>query len=107
MSSAIIGAALASAFNSAQECLRQFGGAFMRPRTETPHAGEAWGAGQNTEAGNLSRECHRAASIRNPAWWGSQPCTCRGAVRRNVAAYSLGTPAWPRPGFFENEEVSE
>ncbi|HLO61715.1 MAG TPA: helix-turn-helix domain-containing protein [Azonexus sp.] len=23
----------------------------------------------------------------------------RGQVRRNVASYSLGTPAWPRPGF--------
>ncbi len=25
----------------------------------------------------------------------------RGATRRNVALYSLGTPAWPRPGFLE------
>lgn len=27
----------------------------------------------------------------------------RGAIRRNVAVYSLGTPAWPRPGFFAEE----
>lgn len=25
--------------------------------------------------------------------------TFRGRVRRNVARYSLGVPAWPRPGF--------
>ena len=25
----------------------------------------------------------------------------RGRVRRNVAAYSLGTPEWPRPGFID------
>lgn len=25
----------------------------------------------------------------------------RGVERRNVASYSLGTPEWPRPGFFE------
>ncbi|MGV0950974.1 MAG: helix-turn-helix domain-containing protein [Azonexus sp.] len=25
----------------------------------------------------------------------------RGIERRNVASYSLGTPAWPRPGFFD------
>ena len=25
----------------------------------------------------------------------------RGQVRHNVASYSLGTPAWPRPGFLE------
>jgi hypothetical protein len=25
----------------------------------------------------------------------------RGVERRNVASYSLGTPAWPRPGFFD------
>lgn len=31
----------------------------------------------------------------------------RGVERRNVACYSLGTPEWPRPGFFENGEVSE
>lgn len=27
----------------------------------------------------------------------------RGATRRNVALYSLGSPEWPRPGFFEEE----
>ena len=26
--------------------------------------------------------------------------TFRGVERRNVAFYSLGTPEWPRPGFF-------
>ena len=31
----------------------------------------------------------------------------RGAIRRNAALYSLGTPEWPRPGFFESEEVSK
>ena len=31
----------------------------------------------------------------------------RGVIRRNAALYSLGTPEWPRPGFFENDEVSE
>lgn len=25
----------------------------------------------------------------------------RGVERRNVAGYSLGTPEWPRPGFFD------
>jgi len=25
----------------------------------------------------------------------------RGAVRRNVASYSLGSPEWPRPGFLD------
>lgn len=25
----------------------------------------------------------------------------RGSVRRNVASYSLGSPEWPRPGFFD------
>lgn len=25
----------------------------------------------------------------------------RGIERRNVASYSLGTPEWPRPGFFD------
>ena len=25
----------------------------------------------------------------------------RGVERRNVASYSLGTPEWPRPGFFD------
>jgi hypothetical protein len=29
----------------------------------------------------------------------------RGVERRNVASYSLGTPAWPRPGFFDVSEV--
>lgn len=27
--------------------------------------------------------------------------TFRGVERRNVASYSLGTPEWPRPGFFD------
>lgn len=27
----------------------------------------------------------------------------RGAIRRNAALYSIGSPAWPRPGFFEEE----
>lgn len=27
----------------------------------------------------------------------------RGAIRRNVALYSLGSPVWPRPGFFAEE----
>jgi len=25
----------------------------------------------------------------------------RGVERKNVASYSLGTPSWPRPGFFD------
>lgn len=25
----------------------------------------------------------------------------RGVERRNVASYSIGVPAWPRPGFFD------
>lgn len=29
----------------------------------------------------------------------------RGAERRNVAAYSLGVPPWPRQGFFEGADV--
>lgn len=29
----------------------------------------------------------------------------RGVIRRNAALYSLGSPEWPCPGFFENEEV--
>ncbi len=28
----------------------------------------------------------------------------RGVIRRNVALYSLGSPEWPRPGFFDEEE---
>jgi hypothetical protein len=28
----------------------------------------------------------------------------RGVERRNVASYSLGTPPWPRPGFFDRTE---
>lgn len=28
----------------------------------------------------------------------------RGVIRRNAALYSLGSPEWPRPGFFEEEE---
>ncbi|UTH72511.1 helix-turn-helix domain-containing protein [Chromobacterium sp. IIBBL 290-4] len=28
----------------------------------------------------------------------------RGRVRRGVAQYVLGTPAWPRPGFFADDE---
>lgn len=27
----------------------------------------------------------------------------RGVIRRNAALYSLGSPEWPRPGFFEEE----
>ncbi|MBU1363936.1 MAG: helix-turn-helix domain-containing protein [Gammaproteobacteria bacterium] len=27
----------------------------------------------------------------------------RGVERRNVAAYSLGSPEWPAPGFFEGD----
>ncbi len=27
----------------------------------------------------------------------------RGCIRRNAALYSLGSPEWPRPGFFEEE----
>jgi hypothetical protein len=27
----------------------------------------------------------------------------RGVLRRNVAKYSMGTPEWPRPGFFKDE----
>jgi len=27
----------------------------------------------------------------------------RGAIRHNAALYSLGSPEWPRPGFFEEE----
>ena len=27
----------------------------------------------------------------------------RGVERRNVASYHLGSPAWPRPGFFEGK----
>lgn len=27
----------------------------------------------------------------------------RGVERRNVASYSLGTPEWPRPGYFADE----
>jgi hypothetical protein len=30
--------------------------------------------------------------------------TFRGVDRRNVASYSLGTPEWPRPGFFDGVE---
>lgn len=29
----------------------------------------------------------------------------RGVERKNVALYSLGTPEWPRPGFFDDAEV--
>lgn len=28
----------------------------------------------------------------------------RGVERRKVASYSLGTPVWPRPGFFDEAE---
>ena len=31
----------------------------------------------------------------------------RGVIRRNAALYSFGSPEWPRPGFFDEEEVSE
>lgn len=30
----------------------------------------------------------------------------RGAIRRNVAFYSIGTPEWPAPGFLPNEEAA-
>lgn len=30
--------------------------------------------------------------------------TFRGRVRRNVARYVLGSPAWPRPGFIAEED---
>lgn len=29
----------------------------------------------------------------------------RGSVRRNVASYSLGSPEWPRPGFFDTRHA--
>lgn len=32
-----------------------------------------------------------------------QTVVFRGVERHNVASYSLDTPAWPRPGFFESE----
>lgn len=28
----------------------------------------------------------------------------RGQIRRNVASYHLGTPEWPRVGFFDEED---
>lgn len=28
----------------------------------------------------------------------------RGLERHNVASYSLGSPAWPRPGFFDGSD---
>ena len=28
----------------------------------------------------------------------------RGEIRRNAALYSIGTPAWPAPGFFAGEK---
>lgn len=31
----------------------------------------------------------------------------RGVIRRNAALYSLGSPEWPRPGFFEAEGSSD
>lgn len=31
----------------------------------------------------------------------------RGVIRRNAALYSLGSPEWPRPGFFDSEGVGE
>ncbi len=27
----------------------------------------------------------------------------RGVIRRNVALYSMGTPEWPAPGFFDDQ----
>lgn len=30
----------------------------------------------------------------------------RGAVRRNVASYSLGSPEWPRPGFLDDRPAA-
>lgn len=32
-----------------------------------------------------------------------QTVVFRGVERHNVASYSLDTPAWPRPGFFESD----
>lgn len=29
----------------------------------------------------------------------------RGVERHNVASYSMGSPEWPRPGFFDSEHV--
>lgn len=29
----------------------------------------------------------------------------RGVIRRNVALYSLGSPEWPRPGYFDSESA--
>ena len=29
----------------------------------------------------------------------------RGVERRNVASYSMGSPEWPRPGFFDGGEA--
>ena len=31
----------------------------------------------------------------------------RGVVRRNVALYSLGSPEWPRPGFFVAKVIDD
>lgn len=31
----------------------------------------------------------------------------RGRTRRNVALYSLGTPEWPRPGFFDPDLLAD
>ena len=77
MSSAIIGAMLASAFfTTAQECLQLLGGAFMRPEKETPRLGRALGVGNYS-----NNESIRPASILNQHWWGRQACTCRGAGR--------------------------
>jgi len=30
----------------------------------------------------------------------------RGVERHNVASYSLGSPEWPSPGYFDNEQVN-
>lgn len=31
----------------------------------------------------------------------------RGQVRKRVAAYSLGVPEWPRPGFFASDQPAD
>jgi hypothetical protein len=51
----------------------------MRPYKETPWLGEAQGAGNYDEDGNLRRQYRASVSNRNTAWWGVQACSCRGA----------------------------
>lgn len=61
-------------------------------------------------ADNAVPEC--AARVHNlrAAGWNIQTTIhptvlFRGVERHNVASYSLGTPAWPRPGFLDGGEV--